>query len=83
MRRVQDQEPIRNKCNKSHALAYATICYTTAFYKTYYPLEFFACLLSNTYINKGELKKHKEKLEEILDDCIRLGIKFLPIDMEK
>ena len=69
--------------NKSHALAYATICYTTAFYKTYYPLEFFACLLSNTYINKGELKKHKEKLEEILDDCIRLGIKFLPIDMEK
>ena len=69
--------------NKSHALAYATICYATAFYKTYYPLELFACLLSNTYINKTDLNKHKEKLEEIMEDCIRLGIKFLPVDMNK
>lgn len=70
--------------NRSHALAYASICYVTAFYKTYYPVEFFACLLSGTYINKsGDAKKRKEKLEEIMEDCKRLGIKFLPIDMNK
>ena len=67
--------------NKSHALAYASICYETAFYKTYYPLEFFACLLSSIYINKGDAKKKKEKLETIIEDCIRLGIKFSPIDI--
>lgn len=73
----------RYSFNKSHALAYSTITYTTAYYKTYYPLEFFACLLTNTYVNKVDLKKHKERLEEIMEDCIRLGIKFLPIDMNK
>lgn len=70
--------------NRSHALAYASICYVTAFYKTYYPVEFFACLLTNVYSNKsGDAKKRKEKLEEIMEDCIRLGIKFLPIDINK
>lgn len=69
--------------NKSHAISYASICYATAFYKTYYPLEFFACLLSSVYINKGDAKKKKEKLETIVEDCIRLGVKFLPIDMNK
>ena len=68
--------------NKSHAVAYATLCYETAYYKYYYPKEYLAAELSNIYASATADKK-KEKVEETVKECRRLGIKFLPVDVEK
>ena len=68
--------------NKSHAVAYAILCYTTAYYKVYYPKEFMAAELTNIYINVSTDKKAK-RIEETVSDCRRLGIKFLPVDVNK
>ena len=69
--------------NQSHAVAYAMVGYTTAFYKCHYPKEFIASTLSHIYINGGDAKKRKDKLQEIFKDARRLGISFLPPDIRK
>lgn len=69
--------------NQSHAVAYAMVSYTTAYYKTYYPKEFIASTLSYIYINGGDAKKRRDKLTEIYKDARREGIKFLPPDVTK
>ena len=69
--------------NRSHAVAYAMVSYTTAYYKTYYPKEFIASTLSYIYINGGDAKKRRDKLTEIYKDARREGIKFLPPDVTK
>lgn len=66
--------------NKSHAVAYAVLCYVTAYYKTYHPEIFFAAELTNIYINVSADKRSK-RIEETVSDCRRLGIKFLPVDV--
>ena len=69
--------------NSSHAIAYAMVSYTTAYYKHYYPKEFIASTLSYIYINGGDVKKRRDKLTEIYKDARREGIKFLPPDITK
>jgi DNA polymerase-3 subunit alpha len=69
--------------NSSHAVAYAMVGYTTAYYKYYYPKEFIASTLSYIYLNGGDVKKRRKKIEEIFNDARELGIKFLPPDIEK
>lgn len=70
--------------NKSHAIAYATICYITAYYKLYYPKEFIAATLTCNYNNKsGKTEEKKKKLHELYFDAVFNGIKFLPLDIEK
>ncbi len=69
--------------NQSHAVAYAMVSYTTAYYKTYYLKEFIASTLSYIYINGGDAKKRRDKLTEIYKDARREGIKFLPPDITK
>ena len=69
--------------NSSHAVAYAMVGYTTAYYKHYYPKEFIASTLSYIYLNGGDVKKRRKKIEEIFNDARELGIKFLPPDIEK
>ena len=69
--------------NQSHAVAYAMVGYTTAFYKCHYPKEFIASTLSHIYINGGDAKKRKDKLQEIFKDARRLGFNFLPPDIRK
>lgn len=59
--------------NKSHAIAYAILCYITAFFKVYYTREFLASSLTNAY-------ERKEEVKELIADCRRLGIKFLPVN---
>lgn len=68
--------------NKSHAVAYAILCYTTAYYKVNYPKEFMAAELTNIYLNVSTDKKAK-RIEETVSDCRRLGVKFLPVDVNK
>ena len=60
--------------NKSHAIAYALICYATAYYKIYYPLEWMAAALTNAY-------ERKEEIEETIAECRRIGIKFNSLDI--
>ena len=69
--------------NLSHAVAYGSLSYETAYYKCYYPKEFIASTLSYIYINGGDVKKRRDKLNEIYKDAKREGIKFLPPDIRK
>ena len=64
--------------NKSHAVAYAYITYVSAYLKVHYPVEFMKNLLTNAY-TKGNTKK--QTLKAIANDCHRMGIKFLPPDI--
>lgn len=57
--------------NKSHAAAYATVSYQTAYLKYYYPREYLASLLSSVLGSAG-------KLAEYMEECHRLGINVLP-----
>lgn len=57
--------------NKSHAAAYATVAYQTAFLKCHYKKEYMAALLSSV---EGDINKTAIYISE----CHRLGIKVLP-----
>lgn len=67
--------------NKSHAVAYATMCYMTAYYKYYYPVEYLAAEFTNIYTNVAA-EKRKERLAETIKECRRIGIKFKPVTIE-
>lgn len=57
--------------NKSHAVAYSTLTYWTAWLKYYYPLEFMCAVLKN--------ENDTESLTDYLIEAKRLGLKvFLP-----
>lgn len=62
--------------NKSHALAYALLGYYTAYLKTYYPMEWMKNSLTNAY-------DRKESITETIQECRRLGIRFLGLDVNK
>ena len=68
--------------NKSHAVAYAIMCYMTAYYKVNYPLEYMAAELSNIYTNVAA-DKRKERIMETVKECRRLGIKFAEPNIAK
>lgn len=57
--------------NKSHAAAYASISYKTAWLKCYYPREYMAALLSSVLDNQN-------KMAVYISECQRLGINVLP-----
>ena len=57
--------------NKSHAVAYAVIAYQTAYLKCYYPVCFFAALLSTEMGNM-------DKVTSYIADAKSLGIETLP-----
>ena len=66
--------------NESHAICYAMISYMTAWFKTYYPTEYMAAFLTSIFENKTN-KVSKKK--SVINECRRLGIKFLPLDINK
>lgn len=57
--------------NKSHAAAYASVSYKTAWLKCYYPREYMAALLSSVLDNQN-------KMAVYIGECQRLGIRVLP-----
>ena len=63
--------------NKSHAAAYATIAYQTAYLKCHHYKEYMAALMTIT------LLESTEKLNGYVADCARNGVKILPIDINK
>ena len=62
--------------NKSHAACYAYIAYQTAFFKTHYPVEFMAALLSI-------FATDDTKVTNYINECKRMGIRILPPDVNK
>lgn len=62
--------------NKSHAAAYAYICYREAWLKRYYPVEFYAALL-NSYLD------NTDKIAQYVYECSKLNIKVLPPDINE
>ena len=62
--------------NKSHAAAYAVVCYQTAYLKAHYPTEFMAALLTSEMGNS-------DKLVGYFAECRDLSIKILPPDVNE
>jgi DNA polymerase-3 subunit alpha len=62
--------------NKSHATAYATISYQTAYLKAYYPVEFMSALLISE-------KGNTERISVLIDECKKMNIKILPPDINE
>ena len=56
--------------NKSHAAAYATVAYQTAYLKCFYPKEYMAALLTSV-LESG-------KVAGYIAECARMGISVLP-----
>lgn len=62
--------------NRSHAVSYALLTYYTAYLKTYYPMQWMKNALTNAY-------DRKESVKETIQECRRLGIRFLGLDINK
>jgi DNA polymerase-3 subunit alpha len=62
--------------NRSHAASYAFIAYQTAFFKTYYPAEFFAALLT-------VFSDDQDKVIKYIANGSSMGINVLPPDINK
>ncbi|MCL2171637.1 MAG: DNA polymerase III subunit alpha, partial [Defluviitaleaceae bacterium] len=57
--------------NKSHAVAYATIGYQTAWLKIHYPAEFMAALLTSVMDSADKVAKY-------IDECKKMGLPVAP-----
>ncbi|HNP42230.1 MAG TPA: DNA polymerase III subunit alpha, partial [Nitrospira sp.] len=62
--------------NKSHAAAYAVVCYHTAYLKAHYPTEFMASLMTTDMGNA-------DKIVGYFTECRGLGIPVLPPDVNQ
>lgn len=62
--------------NKSHATAYALICYQTAYLKAHYAPEFMAAVMTVEH-------EKTEKIAELIEECKRLKITILPPDVNE
>ena len=63
--------------NKSHAAAYATVAYQTAYLKYHFYKEYMAALMTNA------LLESTQKLFGYISDAQKNGVKILPIDINK
>ena len=62
--------------NRSHAAAYATIAYQTAYLKARFPVEFMASLLTSE-------KADVERIGFLIAECKKMGIDVLPPDINE
>jgi len=62
--------------NKSHAAAYALVCYQTAYLKANHPVEFFAATMTLDMGNVEKLNGYRRDLEKI-------GVDLLPPDVTR
>jgi DNA-directed DNA polymerase III (polc) len=62
--------------NKSHAAAYAVLAYETGYLRRYYPVEFFAAMLTSIMGNN-------DKVAFYIQCCKRMNIKVLPPDINE
>ena len=62
--------------NKSHATAYAVLCYRSAYLKCHYPRQYMAALMTSVLTNTG-------KLASYISECSKYGIRVLPPDINE
>lgn len=68
---------IASNCfNKSHSVAYGYVTYQTAYLKANYTVEYMAALLSSV---SGD----RDKVQRYISNCLSLGIKVLPPDVNR
>lgn len=68
--------------NKSHAIAYAVLCYITAYYKVHYCKEFFTVLLTHEFTKKSTKKEtHAYSLKCIMKEIKDYGFKIILPDI--
>lgn len=60
--------------NESHAIAYALLCYQSAYLKVHFPVAYMKNALTNAYLRK-------EEMEDTVQECRRMGIRFAPLDL--
>ncbi len=60
--------------NKSHAAAYATLSYRTAYLKAHYPAEYMSAMMTSVLGNAVKIKEYST-------ECQRMGISVLPPDI--
>lgn len=61
--------------NKSHAAAYAFVCYQTAYLKALYPVEYMAAMISTV--------EDTDKINHYIRNCKDMGIELLPPDVNR
>jgi len=66
----------RYSFNRSHAAAYATIAYQTAYLKAHFPVEFMASLLTSE-------KNDVERVGFLIGEAEKMGIEVLPPDINE
>ena len=62
--------------NKAHAASYGRVAYQTAYMKANYPVEYMSAVLT---ADSGDT----EKISEIIQECIRMGVEVLPPDINE
>ncbi len=62
--------------NRSHAAAYATIAYQTAFLKAHFPVEFMAALLTSE-------RNDIDRISVLIGECRKMGLEVLPPDINE
>jgi DNA polymerase-3 subunit alpha len=62
--------------NKAHAASYGRVAYQTAYMKANYPEEYMSAVLT---ADAGDT----EKISEIIQECVRMGIEVLPPDINE
>ncbi|MDO8435925.1 MAG: DNA polymerase III subunit alpha [bacterium] len=62
--------------NRSHATAYATIAYQTAYLKAHFPTEFMASLLTSE-------RNDIERIGFLIEECRRMKLEVLPPDINE
>ncbi|MFH1582528.1 MAG: DNA polymerase III subunit alpha [bacterium] len=62
--------------NRSHAAAYATIAYQTAYLKTHFPAEFMASLLTSE-------RNDIDRISVLIQECKKMGLEVLPPDVNE
>ena len=72
--------------NKSHSVGYSLITYQTAYLKTYYPIEYYMCLLNNTEDEDKRIRIYNEIKsidKEIINPDINISKAITSIDDNK
>ncbi len=62
--------------NRSHAAAYATIAYQTAYLKAHYSTEFMSSLLTSE-------RNDVERIAVLIEECRKMGLEVLPPDINE
>lgn len=78
---IDSLKKIRYMFNKANSVFLVVIAAACAWFKHYYPAEYYAAYLTSLFGNKKEMEEHeKQQYDAILSECRARGIELLPPD---